>query len=177
MKFDRVIDLTLENERALLHGAQLAAAVAASQYPIFMMSTLSLAQNESMQSMNLKSEKDESLREAKRRNEKRERWIHAHLSLLFTCPSSPSSKYVKYVSRRDGSKNTHNEHHDVRLPTFVLTASRDQRKSIKRFIKHLHHNGQWRSNSNFDWCWIGTLLRLATLAMLYERFRSETCRA
>ncbi len=48
MKFDRVIDLTLENERALLHEAQLAAAVAASQYPIFMMPTLSLAQSESM---------------------------------------------------------------------------------------------------------------------------------
>jgi hypothetical protein len=47
MKFDRVMDFALENDRAKLGGAQQAAATAAaSQYPIFMMAMVLIARSQ-----------------------------------------------------------------------------------------------------------------------------------
>jgi len=62
MKFDRVMDFALENDRAQLGGAQQAAATAAaSQYPIFMMAMVFITAKEVSQQNNENRKSNKSI--------------------------------------------------------------------------------------------------------------------
>ena len=92
MKFDRVMDFALENDRAQLGGAQQAAATAAaSQYPIFMMAMVFITAKEvSQQNENRKSNPSPPLNTCPRH-------YFVYVSIILR----------KYVSRRSGSIKEH----------------------------------------------------------------------